>query len=846
MMDQSSYFPFLPNSQAEQERLRYAIQAAQVGTWHFDISQQQVWWDKRCQELFGSQESGVIAYRQLLELVYEEDRQRFSEAIKVAFDPSSAGYYDVQFRTVGTQDGQPHWLHCQGRAYVDVLGAAYRLSGVARDITVQVHTQQQLEASKARFRSIVLNSPTPTVLFVGRDMVIDTVNMPMLQIWGKDESVMGQSLYQAVPELASQPLLEQLQRVYDRGEAYKNTKGKAKVVVDEQWQQSWFNFSYNPVYTEEGTIFGFIHTATDVTREVLALQQLQRSEVRFRSLIEEAPVATCLLVGREFKIEVANEFISAIFSGQKELIGQPLVDALPELRNQPLLAILGKVFDTGETYSTQGARADFFVDGAPRTNYVDCTAKPLFNEQGEVYAILVMATDVTKQVLAQQVIQRSEEQKTFLLQLTDQLRSLTSPSEVYYQAACLLGPYLGVDRIGYAQEKNDRQSVLIMPNYTNGVDDWQGEQSFADYGPLLAGFDDNRIIVRPDVANDPTLGEQQKEAHRLRQLGSTLNKPLVLKDGSVTILFIHYRQARYWTADELMLVDDVSARLVIAVERAKAEQALRESELKYRLLSEQLEQRVSDRTQELVQANQDLKRSNDNLQQFAYVASHDLQEPLRKIQSFSSLLSGQLEGPSNETAQSHLLRISSAGARMSTLIKDLLAYSRISTRQQVFGPVSLTGIITEVLSLLDWQIEQSDAQIKVDEMPVIKGDETQLTQLFQNLLANALKFVAPGKKPQVHVQYFLCPQKELPAVVQPSIQTSHYHQINVIDQGVGFDIKYLDRIFQVFQRLHSMSEFSGTGVGLAICQRVVENHGGGITASSEPGQGSTFSVYLPV
>ena len=241
----------------------------------------------------------------------------------------------------------------------------------------------------------------------------------------------------------------------------------------------------------------------------------------------------------------------------------------------------------------------------------------------------------------------------------------------------------------------------------------------------------------------------------------------------------------------------------------------------------------------------ELKRSNDNLQQFASIASHDLQEPLRKIQSFSSLLEEQLAGQLTNISRDYLQRISQAGARMSTLITDLLAYSRISTHQQAHGPVSLPAVVADVLTTLDWVISQCQAQVVVHDLPMVKGDASQLSQLFQNLLSNALKFSRPNQRPQVEVKSVLLPQSKLPMEVRATNPGGMFHQISVRDEGIGFDAQYVDRIFQVFQRLHGKNEYAGTGIGLAICQRVAINHGGAITATSKPGEGATFWVYLP-
>lgn len=273
---------------------------------------------------------------------------------------------------------------------------------------------------------------------------------------------------------------------------------------------------------------------------------------------------------------------------------------------------------------------------------------------------------------------------------------------------------------------------------------------------------------------------------------------------------------------------------------------LEESEERYRTLSGELEDRVQQRTQELTLAIQDLQRSNDSLRQFAYVASHDLQEPLRKIQSFSNLLLQQYGAQLGTEGAHFLSRMQSAGERMSLLIRDLLAYSQVSTRQEEFSLISIKDVLEKTLQSLDYQIQETAARIEADELPVLKGDESQLGQLFQNLLSNALKFTKPGEAPRIRITGTPVQVEDREQPEKSTDRGTAFFRICVIDQGIGFDNKYQERIFQVFQRLHGKSEYQGTGIGLAICQRVVENHGGFITADSQPGQGATFCVYLPM
>ncbi|WP_234733894.1 ATP-binding protein [Tellurirhabdus bombi] len=291
-------------------------------------------------------------------------------------------------------------------------------------------------------------------------------------------------------------------------------------------------------------------------------------------------------------------------------------------------------------------------------------------------------------------------------------------------------------------------------------------------------------------------------------------------------------------------ITGVMQMITEVTEQVKAARQIKESEARYRQLAEKLDIRVQERTQELEDANTDLRRSNENLQQFAYIASHDLQEPLRKIQSFGDLLKRHYADQLGEGAE-HLERMQTAASRMSTLIRDLLLFSRIATRQDVRTTVPLIHIINTVLLDLELTIQETGAIIEIDPLPTVLGDRSQLGQLFQNLLSNSLKFRQSNLTPRIQIRWEILAASDLPPTVKPTRQAGTYHRLEVIDNGIGFEEQYADRIFQVFQRLHGKSQYAGTGIGLAICNKVVANHGGAITARSQPGQGATFSVYLP-
>lgn len=253
-----------------------------------------------------------------------------------------------------------------------------------------------------------------------------------------------------------------------------------------------------------------------------------------------------------------------------------------------------------------------------------------------------------------------------------------------------------------------------------------------------------------------------------------------------------------------------------------------------------LEQKVEERTAELVQANKQLEASNTELQQYAFIASHDLQEPLRKIITFSHIVKERFKH--SDDAGQYIERIISSSERLRTLINDLLTYSKLST-SPAFVTASLNTIVQDVLADLELSIKEKKATIDLDDLPVIEMIPDQMRQIFQNIISNALKFSKPETQPVIKIWNEFTKEKSAESAAKAK---GNYCRIYIADSGIGFNEQYLDKIFTMFQRLHGRAEYEGTGIGLSIVKKIVEKHNGLVTAKSQEGEGTTFILVLPL
>ncbi|MEO6404532.1 MAG: response regulator [Ferruginibacter sp.] len=283
-------------------------------------------------------------------------------------------------------------------------------------------------------------------------------------------------------------------------------------------------------------------------------------------------------------------------------------------------------------------------------------------------------------------------------------------------------------------------------------------------------------------------------------------------------------------------------RLQVQEQKLKAANETLEKEIEERIKSEE---QVKELNKQLMENIIQLKASNEELDHFAYIASHDLQEPLRKIRTFSDILITRYKPDLDETAEEYLTKIEKASRRMQLLIDDILSLSRFSNNSDSFSNSDTNELVKTVLTDLELMLHEKNASIKIKKLPTLPVIPSLFAQLFQNLITNALKFSRDDELPSIKITAEKVKGAMIPNL-HAELHEKEYFSISVTDNGIGFEQKYADHIFVIFKRLHTSNDFEGTGIGLAICKKIVDKHNGFIYANSKPGKGSVFTVALPL
>jgi PAS domain S-box-containing protein len=641
--------------------------------------------------------------------------------------------------------------------------------------------------------AMILSSRFPMFLWWGEDMIqfYNDAYRPSLGNEGKHPLALGQKAIDCWPEIWDiiYPLIYQVQTT---GEATWSEDQLIPIYRNGTIEDVYWTFGYSPIFGDADNIEGVLVVCQETTQKVQNVQKLRESEARFHALIEAAPIGIGLFVGRDLIIEMHNQTFTDIVGKGQSIKGKPLAEVMPELitEDQPFLQILDEVYTTGKIYQTFGTQVNIVQNGVMNHGFYDFSYTPLFDGNGNVYAILDIAVDVTEQVLARKRIAHSEEN----------LRNTILKAPV---AMCI---FRGADHV--VEIANDKMIEL--------------------WGRTIA-----EVLNKPIFEGLPEVKEQgfKKLLDDVFNAGETFTAygvEVLLPRGDVKqkiyINFVYeaYREPTGKISGVIAVATDVTSQVVA---------------------QQKIEDVVAQRTKELAEANKALKQTNMELEQFAYIASHDMQEPLRKVITFTNLLETRLEWI-DERSKNYLKKIGNSTSRMSQLIYDVLNFSKLSKEGQIYLPVNLNAVVENILSDFELLIEQKHALINVDELPTVEAVPLQMQQLFSNLISNALKFSKPELPPVITISARSLSKLEKNEH-QGLTTDMPYFIISIKDNGIGFSQEHADQIFNIFQRLHVKTEYSGTGIGLALCKKIIQNHHGEIFGRSNSKMGATFSIILP-
>lgn len=785
------------------DRALFALNAANIGIWDYDPINNLLHLDECCKQLYNYTTEQPETFETFLNFIHPDDREKVSEAFAEALSDVTKGILNIQFRTLDCPDKKECWLHSKGKVYFNEQQKAYRFSGIVQDITIEIKKQQALATNFAMFKNVTNNSPTGLWLTDENGEVI-YINK-MLTDWNSlpGESAYGHGWIDAIVEEDKQRSIDVFFNAVSKRVPYdimfRMKKGDDSVI--------WCRAGGEPYY-EGDNYGGYAGFCADVNELMVGREALKKSEAKLRSVIASAPVAISLFTGRELIIEMPNQNFVEILGKGSDIIGKPLRQVIPELESQPFLKILDEVYTSGKMFKTYASPINVLQNGTMTSNYYDIAFTPLLDNQGKVYAILDISIDVTESVKSKQKIEAAE------LALRDAIELAE----------------LGTWNI-------DAKTGLI--NYSDRIKYW-------------FGADDN-------LSNDKTYETiHQKDRVRIQ---NAIAYAMTIESGGIydeeyVVVDLYSGRERIVHSQARTLFDENGSPIKMV---GTAQEVTKQRQLQYSLETE-----VKERTEELAMANEKLQASNEELmvtneelaetnlalvntneelERYAYVASHDLQEPLRKIRIFSDILSTKLNFPKEEVLLVN--KINHSAKRMSSLIEGLLEISRLLKEDIKKCPVDLSKLAAEVMSDFELLIEEKKAILSIDKLPVIEAIGLQMNQLFYNLLSNALKFTTAKRSPVINITVKEIKKFESEKFIITPTAGINYYDISITDNGIGFDEKYTEHIFEVFKRLNPSDAYQGSGIGLSVCKRIVANHNGYIYVETERGTGSTFHVILP-
>lgn len=677
-------------------------------------------------------------------------------------------------------------------AYSPIYDDAGKINGVfvaCTETTEKVQTERKLTESEKHFESLIREAAVGIVVLHGDNHIVEVVNDAYLNLTGRDyRHLVGKPLFDAIPE--ADPYFRRIiEGVKSSGHPYHLNNHAYAITTDGVTREGFLNLIYQPYKNSDGKIDGVMALCHDVTANVVAQKRVEESEQRVRSVVESAPFPIGVYIGREMRIGMANQSIMDVWGKGNDVVGKTYHEVLPELDGTGIYQQLDNVYTTGIPFHARNQQVNIVVDGMLQPFFFNYSFTPLYDAHGNIYGVMNTTAEVTDLVIATKKIEQSE--KNF--------RNIILQAPV---AMCIM---LGPQHV--VEIANDAMIAL-----------WGKPTEAVMNKPVFVGLPDAR-----EQGLEQLLDNVFNTGVRFVANEMPVNLIRHGKHETVYQNFVYepYRNTDGAILGVLAITVDVTAQVIAR---------------------QQIEEVVKFRTKELEIANNDLKKSNAELAQFAYIASHDLQEPLRKISTFAQMIEMRSGDRLDEQSRNYFEKIKNASLRMQTLIRDVLTYSELVKDSEVFIPVNLNTILEGVVSDFELLIEQKGAKVTFENLPVVDAISLQMSQLFGNLISNSLKFARTDITPEIHIS---AEPMSVMDKAENDFRMVPYYKITFRDNGIGFREEYAEKIFNIFQRLHGKSDYEGTGIGLAMCKKIALNHNGNLNAHGSSENGAVFNLLIP-
>lgn len=723
--------------------------------------------------------------------------------------------FNLEYRIKGA-DGIYRWILDSGSPVFDKNGVFEGYIGSVVNIDQRKQAEDDVRQREGQFRQLADSMPQ-IVWTATANGYVDYYNKQWYLLIGEENEYGNNSFLAHVHPDDYERCLTSWLEVVQSGEPYEiEFRFKVKPPIN---AYSWFLVRARPIRNENGEIIKWYGTCTDIDEVKRIEHTLRESEERFRVVVNSAPVMVWMsdpqkrftFFNKRWLEFTGRAMEHELWDGWKEGIYAEDLDGA--------LAVYHEAFE---------ARSDFEVEFRMKRNdgeyrWIVCNGIPRFSYDGVFLGYIGSGIDIHERKnirleLENRVAERTQEISRKNLALEDTTRTLKEINQQLQQRH----EELRQSEERYLRMTNEVEDYAIIllskegfiENWNKGAEKIKGYTADEIIGKHFRIFynqaDQQHHLPERLIEEAITHGKSTYEGWRIRKDGSTLWAYTVIT-------------ALHNDRNDIIGFSKVTRDLT---QRKLADDRLK-------MYAEQLEQK-----------NRELERSNSELSSFSYVASHDLQEPLRKIQAFGNLIQQRDVANLSDTSKDYFERMVRAAIRMQNLIDSLLEFSRTTTARKNFENTDLNALLDEVKKELGHRIEEKKAVIESSHLPTLNIIPFQFRQLLSNLISNSLKYAKEETTPVVEIKANYVKAKELKE--KAALPGKDYFQFSVADNGIGFEQEYAEKIFDLFQRLHGRNEYTGSGIGLAICKKIVENHHGFMRAESEPGIGATFFFFIPV